>query len=292
MFAYDVRMLDALRQFLLVNEHGTLSLAAKHAHLSQPALTQAMQRLEEQVGARLMERGRKGVTLTPAGEAFLGRARASVAAYDDGVRAVAELSGLRTGEVRVGAGATVVTYLLPNVLARFRAKHPGVTFVLRESTSREALDDLASGAIDLAVVVEPRGDAWLDDELVLIAPPGMSARGANFVTLRRGTSTRAALDAHFPEARVVMELGSIAALKENVVAGVGIALVSRHAVERDLTAGRLVIVRDKRTPIVRPWRIVHRGLDVLAPAASALRTMMLESRSDGRRHASRKRRGA
>jgi DNA-binding transcriptional LysR family regulator len=165
-----------------------------------------------------------------------------------------------------------------------------VTFVLRESTSAEALDDLAAGRIDLAVVVVDRGDLWLDDDLVLVAPPGLDPKTANFVTLRKGTSTRLELSAHFPEAHVVMELGSIAALKENVAAGVGIALVSRHAVERDLASGRLVLVRDKRTPIVRPWHIVHRGLDTLSPAASALRSMMLESRrSPAKRRRSRSR---
>jgi DNA-binding transcriptional LysR family regulator len=283
-------MLDSLRQFLLVHEHGTLSEAAKHAHLSQPALTQAMQRLEERVGAKLMLRGRHGISLTAEGEVFLSRARASVAAYDDGVRAVAEVSGLRSGEVRVGAGATVVTYLLPSVLARFRAKHPDVTFVLRESTSGEALEDLAAGRIDLAVVVVDRGDLWIDDDLVLVAPPGLDPKTANFVTLRKGTSTRLELAKHFPEAHVVMELGSIAALKENVAAGVGIALVSRHAVERDLVSGRLVLVRDRRTPIVRPWHIVHRGLDALPPAASALRSMMLESRKRVPRRGQRRKR--
>ena len=76
-------------------------------------------------------------------------------------------------------------------------------------------------------------------------------------------------------AEIVMELGSIAAVKGHVRSGVGVALVSEHAVKTDVALGRLVIVRDRRTPIARPIHLVHRGLDRLPPAAAALRERML-----------------
>lgn len=271
-------MLDELRQLVLVAEHGTFTEAARHAHLSQPALTAAIRRLEERVGTRLFSRGRHGATLTAAGEAFLPRARAAIAAFEDGVRAAREIEGLEAGEVRLGAGATACTYLLPPVIAAFRKAHPGITFVLRESTTDEALDWLARGELDLALVTAKSGDRWLTDELVVIAAPGLDvaiAPGAPFVTFRRGATSRELLDRHFPEVRVVMELGSIAAVKANVRAGIGLALVSRHAVEDDVARGRLVRLEDRRTPIARPLRIVHRGLDRLPPAARALRTALL-----------------
>jgi DNA-binding transcriptional LysR family regulator len=101
------------------------------------------------------------------------------------------------------------------------------------------------------------------------------------VTFGRGSTTRALLEKHFPGARVVMELGGIAAVKGNVRAGIGIALVSRSAVEHDLAVGRLIEVPHAVTPILRPLRLVHRGLDRLPPAAARLRGLLLERRPKG-----------
>ena len=279
-------MLEELQHFVLAVERGTLTEAARHAHLSQPALTVALQRLEARVGARLLHRGPGGVQLTAAGAAFLPRARASLAAFADGQRAVAEVEGLHAGEVRIGAGATVCTYLLPKELAAFRTAHPGVRFRLRELTPEAAEDALAAGEIDLAIVTSPRGEHWRDDPLVLIAAPDLPRpTEAPFVTFPRGSTTRAALDRHFPEADVVVELGSIAAVKGNVRAGIGIALVGRSAVEVDVELGRLVIVSDPRTPIARRLSLLHRGRDRLPPAAAALRHALLGKRPTRSRQA-------
>jgi DNA-binding transcriptional LysR family regulator len=270
-------MIDDLRHFLLVVEHGTLTEASRHAHLSQPALTAAMQRLERAMGARLLDRSAAGSRLTAAGRELLPRARAAVASVEDARRAIEELEGLRAGVVRLGAGATACTYLLPPVLARFRAAHPGVRFLLREAAPAEVLDALGRGELDLGVITDPDGEPWLDDSLVLIAAPGVDPRGAPFVTFARGSTTRDALEAHFPDAEIVMELGSIAAVKGNVRAGIGIALVSQSAVSGDVALGRLVIVKHPATPIARRMSLVHRGVASLPPAAAALRLALLSS---------------
>lgn len=277
-------MFDELRHFLLIAEHGTFTEAARRAHLSQPALTASIRRLEDRMGARLLHRGPAGASLTAAGDALVPRARAALAAVEDGQRAVAEVAGLHAGEVRIGAGATACTYLLPPELAAFRQRHPGIRFLLREATTHEALEGLAAGDLDLLVVtVEEGGEHWRDDPLVLVASPDLDPHGAAFVTFRKGATTRGLVDRHFPEARIVMELGSIAAVKGNVRAGIGIALVSRLAVESDLELGRLVEVVDPRTPIVRPLSIVHRGVERLPPAAAALREQLLAAPKVGPR---------
>lgn len=281
-------MMDALHHFALIAEHGTFTRAARHAHLSQPALTASIRKLEDDMGARLLHRDRTGTSLTAAGKALLPRAQAILAAITDARRAVAEVEGLHAGEVRLGAGATACTYLLPPVLAKFRERYPGVRFLLREATTTDVLDALARGELDLGVVTHPAGEPWRKDELILVAAPTLdlhhdpatpTAGPAPFVTLLRGTTTRELLDRHFPGARVVMELGSIAAVKGNVRAGIGVALVSRSAVEVDLSLGRLVEVRHPETPIPRPLHIVHPGRDRLPPAAAALRRLLLESRT-------------
>jgi DNA-binding transcriptional LysR family regulator len=269
-------MHDELRHFLLIVQHRTFTEAARHAHLSQPALTASIQRLEEFMHARLLHRGRDGASPTAAGQALLPRARAALAAVEDGRRAVAEVTGLHAGEVRIGAGATACTYLLPPTLVRFRALHPNVRFLLRETTTHEALSALHDGALDLCVVNHKGGELWLEDELILVAAPGTNVKTAPFVTFVPGTTTRELFDRAFPGARIIMELGSIATVKGNVRAGIGMALVSRAAIVTDLKLGSLVEVPHKATPIRRQLHLVHRGVDRLPPAAARLREMLLE----------------
>jgi DNA-binding transcriptional LysR family regulator len=199
-----------------------------------------------------------------------------LAALDDAQRAVAEIEGLRAGEVRVGAGATACTYLLPPTLAAFRAEHPGVHFLLREANPDEVLDALHRGDLDLGVITTDRGEPWFVDELILVAAPDLpDPTRAPFVTFGRGTTSRALLERHFPDAEIVMELGSIASVKGNVRAGIGVALVSRAAARHDLAQGRLVEVPHALTPIARPLHIVHRGVERLPPAAARLREVLL-----------------
>jgi DNA-binding transcriptional LysR family regulator len=272
-------MLDALRHFLLVVEHGTFTAAARHAHLSQPALTASIKKLEEQLGARILHRGAGGAEVTAAGQALLPSARAALTAVEEGRRVVAEVEGLRTGEVRVGAGATVCTYFLPPVLSAFRKKHPAIRLRLRESTTPLLEDAIAAGDLDLVITTIPAGQKTTGerlgrDELILVGAPGATA-DLPFVTFPSGATTRDLLERAFPSATVVMELSSIAAIKGHVRAGLGIALVSRVAVETDLGLGRLVELRHKRTPIARDMVLVHRGVERLAPAVAALRALLL-----------------
>src|SRR5262249_47560046 len=114
--------------------------------------------------------------------------------------------------------------------------------------------------------------------LILVAAPSTDPRGAPFVSFRPGATTRALFEKHFPEAEVVMELGSIGAVINHVRTGIGMALVSRSAARRAIRAGALVETRDRRPPIKRAIHIVHRGLDRLAPAAKALRAHLLKNR--------------
>lgn len=270
-------MIDALRHFLLVVEHGTFTEAARRAHLSQPALSASLQKLEAHFGTRLLHRGRSGSSVTAAGEALVPRARAVFATITEAERAVREVAGLHAGEVHLGAGATICTYLLPPYLTRFRAMYPGITIRLREGTAAELDDALAEGAIDMALIASREGELWQRDELILVGPPGSEATevsGALFVTFPRGASTRDLLDKHFAGAEVAMELSSIATVKAHVRAGMGIALLSRVAVENDLALGRLVEIPNARTPIARALRLKHRGVDRLPPAAAALRELL------------------
>ncbi|MFV8754580.1 LysR family transcriptional regulator [Nannocystaceae bacterium ST9] len=285
-------MIDELSHFLQIAEQGTFTKAAKRAHLSQPALTAAIQRLEQTMGAKLFDRGRGGVQLTAAGQALVPHARAVLTSIADGRRAVDEVLALRAGEVRLGAGATSCTYLLPPLLFEFRARFPGLHLTLREATSAEALDAIEAGELDLAVVAGVDGvrerqtltlEHWRDDAMVLVAAPSLAAELAGdpsridrapFVAFSRGT-TRILLDRHFPSGERAMELGSLAAIKGNARAGIGVALLSRSALDRDLQLGTLELVPHPATPLHYTLSLAHRGVDRLPPAAAALRSALL-----------------
>lgn len=277
-------MLDSLHHLLLIEAHGSFTAAARFAHLTQPALTASIQRLEEQVGARLLHRHARGATLTEAGAALLPHARAALAAVEAGRQAVAERTGLQRGRVRVGGGSTACTYLLPPALTAFHAAWPGLDLRLREMLTPDIPEAVAAGELDLGVAAAPaEGEPWLADPLVLVASPTLAARlggslapGAPALSFGPGSSLRALLDRHLPDLDVVVELGSIAAIKGHARAGMGVALLSRVAVETDRGLGRLVELPDPRLPPPRALVLVHAGLDRLSPATLALRQALLD----------------
>jgi DNA-binding transcriptional LysR family regulator len=268
-------MIEPLRHFVLIADHGTFTAAARRAHVSQPALTASIRRLEDQIEARLFDRGRRGAELTDAGRALLPHARAALVAVDEGRRAVERLGALEAGEVRIGGGSTACTYLLPPVLSIFRRKHPRVAIYLRELPEELAVEAFERGELDLVVAGGARGDRFRDEDVVLVAAPHVDPPSLPFITFPRGSAVRAMLDRHFPDVEVAMELASISTVKGSVRAGLGVALLSRSCISTDLSLGRLRLVPDPRVPIARPLRLVHRGAERLSPAAAVLRRMLL-----------------
>jgi DNA-binding transcriptional LysR family regulator len=276
-------MFDLLRYFVLACDERSLTRAAKRARVTQPAISAAMARLEREFDTELLRRDRGGVGPTAAGEVLLPRARAALAAVEDAKHAVAEVRDVRAGRVRIGGGATVCAYYLPPVLAGYREAFPSVKLLVREGTSEGTRQAVFAGELDLGIITVEQGEFWRDDELILVAAPDMAVKNAPFVTFPPGATIRDVLDRHFPKADIVMELSGIASVIEHTAQGLGIALVSRVSVEDSLSDGTLVEVRDPSTPIVRPLRVVHRGLEQLSPAAAALRKHLLASRTSRRK---------
>ncbi len=276
--------LDDLQNLVFIAETGSFTAAARRAHLTQPALSASIRRLESDLGVRLFDRGRSGAAPTALGLALLPQARLALAAVADGRRAVQEVAGLQSGSVALGAGSTACTYLLPPTLLRFRLAYPGVRLFLREAANGPLWSALQAGAIDLALLtdLEPGAhpgltvEPCLRDELVVVCAPGLDAEGLDWVAFPPESAIRAIQDRQFPGAVVVMELNSIAAVKGNVRAGIGKALVSRAALRRDLEEGSLTVVPMEGPPLLRDLVLAHRGVDQLPPAAARMRAMILE----------------
>ncbi len=147
--------LRQLRQFIAVAEHLHFGRAADALHISQPPLSRSIQDLEARLGARLFERSRRKVELTPAGAWYLEEARQVIARLERASRAMADLAAGGAGALRIGF-VTIADYsVLPGLLTRFKAANPGVSMSLRELVTEAQLDALAAGELDLGFVLPP-----------------------------------------------------------------------------------------------------------------------------------------
>jgi DNA-binding transcriptional LysR family regulator len=278
-----------LRVFLMVARHANFSRAADALFLTQSAVSQQIDALEREQNVRLFDRLPRRVTLTDAGVALLPYAERVTQLIDDAVQALDEVRGVTRGRLRVGASPTPATYLLPELLGNFSRDHPGVDVVLDVDISARITDRLADGDLALGVVEclvpDPRitADALVEDELVLVthlafAPAGARVSLAEVQTCRYiarepSSLTRIFVDARLRdlgvELRPAMELGHIEAIKHAVAAGLGMAFLSRAAVEDEVRAGRVRIWTVEGLDLHRPWYLLRRAGARLAPAAVA-----------------------
>jgi DNA-binding transcriptional LysR family regulator len=149
----------ALRQFIVVAEELHFGRAAARLHISQPPLSQAIMRLERELGVELLRRANRGITLTEAGRGFLGDARRLVEQEADAVARARRVDAGLSGRLTLGFVGSVSYGLLPELLARFRKELPGIAFDLRELPSTEQLQELRARRIDLGIVRLPLVDA-------------------------------------------------------------------------------------------------------------------------------------
>jgi len=293
--------LQQLACFVAVVDEQHFTRAAQRLHLAQPSLSAQVRSLEREVGGPLLHRQRGAVRPTEAGERLLPYARRILA---DAAAATAEMQrvrGLETGVLRVGATPSAGTALLPPVLRRFHDAHPGVVLHLSEAGSRDLVEQLAVGALDLAVVVLPvaaHGGALattplLRDALGLAsaadspAPvPGPSAgpqdlAGVGLVLPGEGYDLRAtalaACAAAGVEPRVVADGGELDVVVALVRAGVGAAVLPRTVV--DGAGGALRWTPLRGPSLHRTVGVAHRKDVPLGRAAAEVRRLLIEQTS-------------
>jgi len=167
-----------LRYVVAVARTGNFSRAAEQCHVSQPSLSQQVQKLEEELGERLFDRMKRSVKLTAHGEAFLPRAVKILAEVDAAKREAGEAKSLLRGTLSIGVLPTIAPYLLPAALAGFAKRFPGVATVVHEATTAELLKQALTCEIDFALASLPINDTRLEtrdlfsEELKLALPPG------------------------------------------------------------------------------------------------------------------------
>ena len=277
----------------MVAEVGSVTAAARRLHLTQPAVSTQLRKLEDDMGLPLFHRSSSGMLLTEAGRVLLGHVEAGLGALDAGRAALRQLAGLERGTLSIGGGATATTYLLPGLLRSFHERYPAIRIHLREQGSRRVVDGVLSGDLDLGVVTLPIDlprDApvevkpWIDDELRLLLPPGhrLEGRGAfrwaelageSLVLFEAGSAVRRHIDDAIAdsgvEVDIVMELRSIESIKQMVAQGIGAGFVSRYALAASQSG---LACRDGT--LARQLAVVSRSDRAPSRASQAFREMM------------------
>ncbi|MEJ2360606.1 MAG: selenium metabolism-associated LysR family transcriptional regulator [Gammaproteobacteria bacterium] len=267
--------------------------AAEELHMTQPAVTFQVRQLEEQFNTRLFDRTHNRISLTEAGNRVFEYAERIFHLYSEMDNSVRELTGDISGVLILGASTTIAEYMLPELLGDFKAKHPEVTIRLKVANTDGIVSQVENNEIDLGVVEAPVNNKNLvvekcrTDQLVLIVPPGHELTRENSVGMTRiaeypficreeGSGTREVMIESMQAAgiepadmRIAMELGSLEAIKGAVESGMGVSILSRATLNKELKLGTLVAI-DIDPPINRPFSFVHQKQKFKARAMEEL----------------------
>lgn len=294
--------LHHLRIFYTVAQRRSITRAAGELLLSQPAVSIQLKALERELGLSLFERGGPKLRLTQGGEMLLRCAVSILHAKDEAERAIAELRDGTRGKLILGGGTTGGMYVLPRILQAYKLRSPETEIVLHIGTTDQILEKLLQNVLDLGVLggpVEDRrfaAEAICTDELVLIASPSHPIASLGKVTLRdlaavpfilpeQGSRTRQLVERSLREAgvplRIAMQLPGTEGVKKAVEANLGVAVVSRYAIERECALGLLQPVEVEGWRLARPMEMAFRKQKYFSPVGQRFLEF---AKSYGRRH--------
>lgn len=280
---------EDLRVFVTVATERSFSKAARKLRRTQPAVSQAIRRLEHSAGERLVDRSSRDGTLTDAGELLLDYAQRLLRLADEASGAVSELRDVKKGRVLLGANEGAIHAVLP-LIGRFHRDHPGVLVEVRRIAARQLSQEVLLRTVDFGVLTFKPAERDLEsvllgtDELVLLVPPGHPLATRKDITMEemgqqaiiahndpspaRERVLRLYEQRHAP-LNIRMSLPSLDGIKRAVEMGLGVALLPRRCAQAEIARGQLaaVTVPDLRSP--REIRFVYRRGGGLSHAAQA-----------------------
>jgi len=278
--------IERLRTLREVARLGSFSAAARTLGLTQPAVSNQIRLLEQQLGSRLLERIGKSAKATPEGELLIEAASRAFAEIDKAIDAIARRGADISGSLVMAAGATATKYLLPPVMADLRARHPAIDLRVLTGNTADMLPGLLDGSIDLGLLTGPlrrpdlRTRLFFRDRLVCIVPPAEAPAvrtlrsrdlsGRQLVLYDRGGSIRCAIDRWLGATRQrvrISDIGSADAQAAFVRAGLGWSIISEIAAREDADAGRVdlrALVPPLSRDLVLAWRADRADRPVIA----------------------------
>lgn len=284
-----------LRLFLALAETGSVSAAARALHVTQPTASMQLKEISQSVGLPLYDVIGKKVKLTDVGRELAETARAISRSWDDFEQQVDGLKGLARGKLRVAVVSTA-KYFMPRLIGSFCNKHPAIDVALEILNRDGVVQRLRDNLDDLYIMSMPPADMELEDAVFMANPIVVIAAsdhalarrrkvslqdlsGQRFILRESGSGTRMAADQFFraekfrPDIR--LELGSNEAVKESVAGGLGIGVVSRHALHGYQKEHGVSVIPVSGFPLPSAWHMVHPSSKRLSPLAQAFRQHVL-----------------
>ena len=276
-----MQQLEALIQLV---DAGSFTRAADKMFLTQPTLTKHIKNLEEAVGTQIINRANKGLSLTPEGQVLYSYARRMIRLREEAKEKIMEMREHEAGHIFLSASTIPATYILPRLLGRMRKRYPDIRVHLQTCDSEETQQLIFNGHAEMGVIGKEPCDKRLcvetlwQDQLVLVAPADYPVPGHGktismeqlvkepFVVRERGSGTRENTEGYLQRKdrlslavfNIVGEMGSSEAVKEAVIGGLGLSIISLYAVERELKQGLLVLVPLEGGNIERNFYLIYR----------------------------------
>lgn len=292
--------LRQLQIFETVVRLGGYTRAAQALHLSQPAVSMQIKKLNDSLGHALLEKRGHQIQPTSVGLEVYIAAQDIIDRMDSLSNAAIELEGEIKGVLRI-AVITSAIYFMPHMLGAFIARHPQVEPQLVVTNRANVLERLKSKQDDLVIMGQvPRqlvveAEPFIDNELLVVSPPDHPLRKSKNINLQQlsqqrlllresGSGTRLAMERLFSEHNITinpyMQLGSSEAIKQAVMAGLGISVLSRHSLRLELAGEHIVILDVDGFPLIRRWYAVHLKGKTLSLAASTFLDFILNESSE------------
>ncbi|MCM2295958.1 LysR family transcriptional regulator [Rhodoferax sp.] len=285
-----------LRLFQALADTGSVSSAAKAMHVTQPTASMQLKEMTQSVGLPLYEVVAKKIYLTDTGKELAATARAMTQIWDAFEQNVDAVKGLSRGKLRVAVVSTA-KYFMPRLIGSFCEKHPSIDVSLEILNRDGVVHRLRENRDDLYIMSKPPPDMDLGDDvfmanpIVLITPTSDPLASRNHVPLHelaqrrfilreKGSGTRMTGDQFFRKMKfrpdVRLELGSNEAIKESVAGGLGVGVISRHALHGHQKEHGVCVIDVENFPLPSAWHIVHPSSKKLSPLALAFKQHLLK----------------
>ena len=264
-------------------------------HLTQPAVSTQIKKLEDHAGLALFEQFGKKIYLTPAGAELLDIARGIIAQFELAEGAMTQFKGVSGGRLNV-AVISAGDYFFPRLLVEFIGRHEGVKLNFTVHNREELLSRMTGNLTDLAIMVRPPVDAEMLAEpfaphpYVIVAPPSPELVGHKairverllrepFVVREKGSDTWQSMQdgfgAHVERLNIAMQIKSTETIKQAVMAGMGLGFLSAHTIAQELRSGSLKVLDVRGFPLMLNWYVVQRRHKRLPPVAQAFKDFLL-----------------
>ena len=289
--------LRQLEVFEAIARLGSFTRAAEELHLTQPTVSMQIKKLTDAVGLPLFEQVGKKVYLTDAGRALEGFSREIFDQFTRFEMLLADMKGLKQGRLRLGV-ITTAKYFIPRLLGAFCRQYPGIDVSMKVSNRKRILERLNNNEDDLYILGQPPeeidaiAEPFLANPLIVLAPANHPLAHVKQIPLQRlaeepfllreaGSGTRIATEQLFAQHKIKMnvrmELGSNEAIKQAVVGGLGISVLSRHTLPADVTTDQVILLDVQGFPIERHWHIVYPKGKQLSVVAEVFREYLKQA---------------